>query len=134
MSNILDGFTGKVPSGVSIKENIRIALDATKNMSAFEKAQWLREQIGPNKIWDYKKTIGSEYENFGNFNYGVVAKALFNKEMVLAAAGGAQYSSEKGYTGSLYIGTAISLFYGNQDDEKDIPFVEAGIQLLNHTM
>ena len=48
--------------------------------------------------------------------------------MVLSGAGGAQYSSEKGYSGSLYVGTLISLFYENKDDKKDIPFVEAGIK------
>ncbi len=51
MSSILDSFTGEVPNGVSIEANIAEALEATKNMTAYEKAQWLRNKVGPDKEW-----------------------------------------------------------------------------------
>lgn len=48
-------------------------------MSAFEKVFWFQSVIDTNKKWDYKNKIGREYTDFGNFHYGVIAKALFKK-------------------------------------------------------
>lgn len=68
MSNILDGFTGKVPDGVSIEANVAEALEATKNMSAYEKTLWLKSKVQTGETlaqkgpWDYKNTISKDGE------------------------------------------------------------------------
>ena len=142
MSSILDNFTGEVPDGVDIDANILFALSETANMSAFEKAKWLESMVNSKEMWDYKRLdqvainngTKSMYEDFGNFHYGVVAKVLFDKEMVLAGAGAAQSIDKFKWTDDKFINLGISLtvnYIKNLDNAEDIPFVEAGIQAAN---
>lgn len=50
-------------------------------------ALWFRDQVNNGGPWDYKLQ-GSQFEDFGNFNYGATGKALgFSEDILLRMAG-----------------------------------------------
>ena len=58
-----------IPYGVSMKQN----LEAAKSMGPFE----FKSAVQSGGPWDYKKSgTPGQYEDFGNFNYGFVARGL----------------------------------------------------------
>lgn len=72
----------KSPPGVSTKSNS----DEASKMSAFE----FRDAVKNKGKWDYKQQ-GSEYEPYGNFNYGVTGRSVgFPPIILLQEAGRAQ--------------------------------------------
>jgi len=76
------------PPGVSVNDNIKIAekMDEEDGFSPF----WFRNQVKNKGPWDYKQ-CGSQYEAFGNFNYGATGMAHgFTEEQLLTEAGRAQ--------------------------------------------
>ncbi len=83
ISNDNYGFSGPVPDGVSVADNVSRALDYQANHSIAETIDWFYETVRKNKdghlsadlSMDYKQ-INPQYADFGNFNYAVVGKAI----------------------------------------------------------
>jgi hypothetical protein len=72
----------KVPAGVDLRANIR----AAQKMSLKE----FYDSVKNKGQWDFKQQ-GRQYQQFGNWHYGVVAKAAgIPDEVALRAAGAAQ--------------------------------------------
>jgi hypothetical protein len=97
------GFTGPVPEGVSIEENIIRVQEYQKTHTPKETHDWFIETFRNNKdghlpaseSMDYKQ-IDPKYADFGNFNYGVITQALNIPESVaLFGAGYAQGQAGK---------------------------------------
>lgn len=64
------GIVPKAPPGANINANI---YTAAQHFSPL----WFLNQVSNSGEWDYKKQgQGSEYEDFGNFNYGATGAAL----------------------------------------------------------
>jgi hypothetical protein len=78
--------TPQAPPEVSLDANI--ALSQQHSFPA--DLPWFYDQVKGGGPWDYKQG-GAQYENFGNFNYGMTAAAMGIPEQVaLRAAGWAQ--------------------------------------------
>ena len=74
----------KIPKGVDVNKNMEEARKHRGNLS------WFYNQVKNKGPWDYKQR-GSEYEDFGNFNYGATgAAAGIPDQILLRAAGWAQ--------------------------------------------
>ncbi|HGL4261926.1 polymorphic toxin type 44 domain-containing protein [Burkholderia dolosa] len=80
------------PSGVSLKENMRIAR-ARRGPARIATAAtyiWFYRQVRNRGPWDYKQKQ-REYADFGNFNYGATGYAAgIPEQTLLRAAGCAQ--------------------------------------------
>ena len=75
------------PPDVDIDENIAEASQHPYDV------WWFRDQVHNKGKWDYKQR-GHQYENFGNFHYGVVGAALGLPEwLLLREAGRAQQAA-----------------------------------------
>ncbi|MSN97193.1 hypothetical protein F1B92_08485 [Campylobacter sp. FMV-PI01] len=86
-------FDEEIPNGVSIDknakngENIRASTSIANNTRTILKFRALVKNGGP---MDYK-TQGKEFENFGNYNYGVLGRSMgIDKNFLNAAAGALQ--------------------------------------------
>jgi hypothetical protein len=116
--------TPEAPPTASMDANI-----AEAQQHAFpQDLGWFYNQVKGHAVWDYKQQ-GAQYENFGNFNYGVVAAAMgIPEDVALRAAGYAQTqagTSEDGWGGPIDIGGS----YG--DDPKDQQQIKAGYDYYN---
>jgi len=77
------GFMGSVPSVATIQANVTEALAFQSTHNADETLLWFRDQVRNNKdghlsqndSMDYKQ-INPSFADFGNYNFGVVGKAL----------------------------------------------------------
>lgn len=117
-----------VPAGANITRNIE---EAEAHRSDY---LWFYDQVRNKGPWDYKQ-LGSEYEDFGNFNYGATgAAAGFSEATLLRAAGWAQVRSG---TSRPEWGTSVTLLeallgiggtppYG--DDPRDQFWISEGIR------
>ena len=107
------------PPGVSLEENIA----KTRDMSIQDFYQHVRSG-GP---WDYKQQ-GNEYEDFGNFHYGVMGAAMGIPEEVLLR--GAGWAQQQAGTSEDEFGTPYDLpgtsSYG--DDPRDQEMIRQGIE------
>lgn len=75
----------QAPGGVSVEANIAAALSVQAALNVAGTATrmdptgavilWFLNQVKPGGAWDYKLQ-GSQYEDFGNFNFGAVGAAL----------------------------------------------------------
>lgn len=75
------------PPAVDIDANIELARKNWYNPF------WFYNQVKTGGPWDYKRRFGSHYEDFGNFHYGVVAKAFGFPDFITYNEGGiAQYN------------------------------------------
>ena len=103
------------PPGVDV--NLNIATARGMNFSEWYNA------VRNGGIWDYKQR-GSEYENFGNFNYGATGRAVGVPAWILKrAAGWAQKragTSKQDWRGPL--GPAP-----HEDDPVDQKYIQRGI-------
>ena len=105
------------PPGVSCADNIR---EAEQHYNP----KWFYDQVRNHGPWDYKQ-INSQYEAFGNFNYGATGYAFgFSNEILLRGAGWAQNRA----------GTNINGNYGDWygpapfgDDPRDQQQIANGI-------
>lgn len=142
------GFSGEVPDRVSIEENVQRALDYKNSHSDIETAIWFYKTVSNNKqledgtrrlpldaSMNYKQLddpppgVKNKYEDFGNYNYGVVGKAIgFTDYALEFMAGWAQgVSNEKLST----IGAAVEAItdpVNHNDDPNDQTQIRAGIQ------
>jgi len=83
-------FNGLVPVGVNVEDNVNRALEYQKTHTTLETVAWFKDVVRNNRdghlpLWesmDYKQ-INPIYSEFGNFNYGVVGKALGFPDFVL---------------------------------------------------
>jgi Bacterial toxin 44 len=82
------------PPGVDIPANIRLA-QSHANEFVGSKLLWFKSMVGYGRPWDYK-TRGEQYEDFGNWHYGLVgAAADFSEGTLLRAAGTAQVEHDR---------------------------------------
>ena len=112
----------KVPPGIDLASNLR---EAT-GMGPFE----FKAAVGNKGRWNYKQ-IGEEYEDFGNWHYGFVARGLLwlPREGALRAAGWAQSragTSEEDW--GVWWGSAP---YG--DDWSDQSWIEKGWDIWEYS-
>jgi RHS repeat-associated protein len=110
------------PPGACIANNIDIA----KDYSVWNPGSWfaLYENVKNYGPWDYKRQ-GSQYEDFGNFNFGAVTAAM-GISSYLAQNGAGIYQQWKGASDA-GIGTPLlSWPYG--DDPRDAAEIERGRQ------
>lgn len=115
------------PPDVSLDSNLEEAKskrDFFSNGGSGFLFSWFYKKVRNKGDWDYKQ-LGGQYQEFGNFNYGVVGTAAgFSEEVLLMAAGAAQSlagTSKKEY-GEWWADTP----YG--DDPVDQVWVRAGIE------
>jgi hypothetical protein len=97
------GFKGAIPPAgyttASILQNVNEAVAYRNTHTQAETVQWLYTRFRNNLdhhapddwSWDYKQ-IDKKYEDFGNYNYGVVMKAvgLTDRAMYYGAGYGQQ--------------------------------------------
>ena len=142
------GFSGEVPEGVSIEANVQRALDYKNSHSDIETAIWFYNTVrnnGPledgtrrlplDVSMDYKQLddpppgVKNKYEDFGNFNYGVVGKAIGFTDFALEfMAGWAQGVSNEKLS---MIGAAVEAINdpaNHNDDPNDQVQIRDGIQ------
>jgi RHS repeat-associated protein len=110
------------PSGVNVNDNINIAKDYS----------WLNpgalfafyENVRNNGVWDYKRQgQGSQYEDFGNFNFGVTANAM-GIPYYIAQNGAGIYQQTRGAAVAGQGTPVINWPYG--DDPADAKQIQAG--------
>ena len=120
-----------VPPGVNLTANIAEArrikricemyefvIYPYKSASFFLKCAWVYLNFKPEAKYDYKKDGHPEYEDFGNYHYGLYTKALgINVEFAQAAAGFFQWlegTSSKDFSATWF------------DDPRDNAMVRKG--------
>ncbi|ALN79134.1 polymorphic toxin type 44 domain-containing protein [Lysobacter antibioticus] len=120
----------EAPAGVSMDANI-----ADTHKHEFPNPGdmvWFKEQVQGGGPWDYK-TQGAQYENYGNFHFGVVAAAMDIPEQVgLRGAGWVQIDSnttQDGWGKPYDLGDSS---YG--DDPRDQAQIKAGYDYYNSGM
>jgi type VI secretion system secreted protein VgrG len=119
------------PPGVNVDENIKEALGKQIFAPNAPSPIWFRNAVRNGGKWDYKQR-GSQYEDFGNFNYGATgAAAGFTRQTLLSEAGRAQVEAGTsrpgwGKPGSRYFGEGGIPPYG--DDPKDQYWIQRGIE------
>ncbi|MDR2871540.1 MAG: type VI secretion system tip protein VgrG [Xanthomonadaceae bacterium] len=115
----------EMPPGVDLEENIAQA----KDMNIWDFYQSVRNK-GP---WDYKQQ-GSQYEDFGNFNFGMTGAAMgIPDDILLRGAGWAQSragTSNDEY-GNWYDPPWAGSSYG--DDPADQEMIRQGIEYYRMT-
>ena len=118
------GIPLTMPTNVDIMANIISAQTQTPG-----NLLWFKNQVGDSCPWDYKK-VNPAFEDFGNFHYGVVGRAMgISRTRLLDEAGVAQI---KGKTSKPGWGTPNNVFgksgtppYG--DDPKDQMMIKRGM-------
>ena len=112
------------PPGVSARDNV---LEAGIRRDPF----WFYDQVRNGGPWDYKQQ-GSEYEAFGNFNYGATGAATgFAPRFLLRQAGRAQIEAGTSRSGWGDPGAIWNPFGGEApfgDDPIDQYWINRGIQ------
>jgi hypothetical protein len=105
-----------IPSGVNMEQNVKEA----EKMSSIE----FYNAVKSGGKWDYK-TKGKQYEEFGNYNYGMTGRAAGYSGNILKRGAGVY---------QIYSGTSIqqwgwpwgSATYG--DDPKDQYWIDEGVK------
>jgi hypothetical protein len=130
LSKIPQDIFADVPVGptkkeILIKSNIEGA-KRLKSMGTYspEKFRTFIQFVQSNGIWDYKQQ-NPDFQDFGNFHYGVVGMAAgINERLLLGAAGAYQ---QMGNTRKF--GEGIPIFSKNNgDDPKDQEQIRKGIE------
>ncbi|WP_459881133.1 polymorphic toxin type 44 domain-containing protein [Campylobacter concisus] len=95
-------YNGEIPVGVDIEKNIKEIQNYSKTHSYDQTLYYFYLKVRNGGEWDYKRRdveaiknkTKSRYEDFGNWHYGVVGKAIgIPTSILLSAAGGAQATS-----------------------------------------
>lgn len=89
-ANAVDGFLKKVNlSCVSTLNSIRKT--CIDELTFLGKCLWIYEKFDTGKKYDYKKDNHPEYEDFGNYHYGLYTQAMgIDVTLARAAAGAIQ--------------------------------------------
>jgi RHS repeat-associated protein len=83
---------------------------------------WFKDQVKNRSPWDYKRS-GKQYEDFGNFNFGVVA-AAFGFPYYVAQNGAGIYQQTAGAAAAGQGTPLVKWPYG--DDPADAKQIQAG--------
>ncbi len=135
MSNENYDFLGSVPPGVTVQNNVARAIEYQQTHTPDETANWFYQTVKnnrdghlpPEESMDYKQ-ISKEYADFGNYNYGVISKALGIPDSVtLLGAGWAQGRADGLGNVDAFI-RAILDTKNRGDNPEDQRQIEAGIQ------
>lgn len=133
------GFSGTTPNqvaplGFTISNNIALAVAYQNTHTAEQTYNWFRDvmrnnsdgHLPWNSSMDYKQ-LGAIFQDFGNFNYGAVGRALgYSDQLLTYAAGTAQQQANgKGLLDAIAI--ALSDLENRGDNPGDRALVEAGI-------
>ena len=110
------------PPGANINDNIE---NASKQFQQNE-TLWFYNQVKNKGPWDYKQQ-GSQYQDFGNFNYGATGAAGFSSGVLLRMAGRAQ--RQAGTSNPAWGSPWGSAPYG--DDPADQQIIKQGIDYNN---
>ena len=119
----------ETPSGVDIAANEQLATEIGK-LGPAGRLVAFRNMVDYGAPWDYK-TLGAQYENFGNYHYGYMgAAAGLTEDQLFRAAGFVQRANsgwfgEKPSLGGAMFGYGGTRFFG--DDPKDASFIRRGI-------
>ncbi|WP_408952521.1 polymorphic toxin type 44 domain-containing protein [Lysobacter sp. Hz 25] len=120
----------EAPAGVSMDANI-----ADTHKHEFPNPGdmvWFKDQVQGGGPWDYK-TQGAQYENYGNFHFGVVAAAMDIPEQIgLRGAGYVQIQSDTSQDGWGKPYDLGDSSYG--DDPRDQAQIKAGYDYYNSGM
>lgn len=77
------------PPGASVVSNMAFArMHAGHGSPSALTYHWFYTMVRNHGKWDYKYHYGSEYANFGNFNFGAVGTAIGIPEEILPRAAG----------------------------------------------
>lgn len=116
--------TPAAPPGVSMDDNI-----AQAQQHGFpQDLKWFYNQVKGGAEWDFKQQ-GAQYENFGNFHYGVVAAAMgIPEDVALRAAG---YAQEQAGTSKDEWGNPIDIGGSYGDDPNDQQQIKEGYEYYN---
>lgn len=89
----VDEFLSRISlSGVNSIHKIRKTL--IDELTFLYKCLWIYEKFNTGKKYDFKKNNHPEYEDFGNYHYGLYTKAMgINVDMAQAGAGAAQLAA-----------------------------------------
>ncbi|WP_223828148.1 RHS repeat-associated core domain-containing protein [Vreelandella titanicae] len=116
------------PSGADIDSNIANASDKWSPW-------WFRNQVKNGGPWDYKQQ-GSDYEDFGNFNYGATGAAFgFPDTILLNEAGRAQQAAGTSLPSWGSPGPSLFPFLGTApfgDDPQDQYWIKEGIDFYRN--
>jgi type VI secretion system secreted protein VgrG len=88
-----DALPVKAPPGVDLDEGVEAAEDHTWFNPA--EPRWFETMTAEGGPWDFKQR-GSQYEDFGNFHFGVVGKAMGIPEGVLLRRAGKAAAAKRG--------------------------------------
>ncbi len=118
----------KMPPGVDLDANVAEAKKHAYN------GLWFKDKVRNNKegrpdSWDYKQ-LGAEYQDFGNFNYGVTGSAVgIPGDILLKQAGKAQKAAgtSKPEWGDPGIGGVLGGTAPYGDDPHDQEMIQSGI-------
>jgi len=117
-----------VHSGADIDSNIANASDKWSPW-------WFRNQVKNGGPWDYKQQ-GSDYEDFGNFNYGATGAAFgFPDTILLNEAGRAQQAAGTSLPSWGSPGPSLFPFLGTApfgDDPQDQYWIKEGIDFYRN--
>jgi len=119
-----------VPPGADVDKNI---LEANRRFLSNPLASpgWFYNQVRNNGPWDYKQA-GSQYQDFGNFNYGAAgAAAGFDERTLLREAGRAQQKAGTSKPEWGYPGWRVILWGGGGnfgDDPHDAEMIKKGFE------
>lgn len=118
--SIENSFVGPKPTfekdgitEVNVEAHINEARNYALTHNPLDILQWFKGKVSNKGDWDYKQQ-DRKYADFGNWHYGLVAKAIgIPESMALSGAGGAQISSIIGEKyGSFYGFMALDYAYG----------------------
>ena len=116
------------PPGVNIYVNMNTASDHWN-------PSWFYNQVRNNGPWDYKQQ-GSQYQDFGNFNYGATGAAFgFPENVLLREAGRAQQAAGTSRLEWGNPGWRLNPFGGSGsygDDPRDAELIRQGIQFYQN--
>lgn len=155
-TNMIDaGTTPFPPPNVDIRHNLAKAIKFKEDILEYQKQTrdplimktfilpWFHEKVKNGAEWDFKKDYKIKpdvrqvvhpamieaqlnYQNFGNYHYGIIGAALgISEEMLLQAAGFAQHmaGTNKPEWGHYLVGPAP---YGDQPEDQE--FIKRGIE------
>src|SRR5690606_25039633 len=116
--------TPEAPPGVSMDANI-----AEAQQHGFpQDLPWFYNPVKGGAEWDFKQQ-GAQYENFGNFRFGVVAAAMGVPEDVALRAAG--YAQEQAGTSKDEWGNPIDTGGSYGDDPRDQQQIREGYEYYN---
>ena len=101
----MNRYNGAIPNGASVEANIREMHEYFANHTYEQTLYYFYQKVRAGGEWDYKRQdkeamangTKSKYEDFGNYNYGAVGRAIgLPTSILLSGAGGAQMSSANG--------------------------------------